>query len=239
MNSTDSLTAGWYGKIPFLGDFVSRRLPTSFIDSWDLWLQEAMTVSRSQLGEDWLSTYLTSPIWRFMLMPGICGNSMWAGILMPSVDKVGRHFPLTIALQVEPQPKVMLGILSAQAWYASLEQVALSSLDFNSSPEDLDRNLAQHPFPKSYSGYPSIFNQELASWWQKESWIDHKTLSLPAEDSLTELFEAATEDIFITAGSGKSIWWKVHFETGATQLHCFTGLPSENYFATLLRNTAQ
>ena len=23
-------------------------------------------------------------------MPGVCGNKAWAGILMPSVDKVGR-----------------------------------------------------------------------------------------------------------------------------------------------------
>ena len=95
-----ALAAGWYGKIPALGDFASRRLSTEFISTWDSWLQHSMAASRATLGERWLDIYLTSPIWRFALMPETVDASAWAGLLMPSVDKVGRHFPLTFALEL-------------------------------------------------------------------------------------------------------------------------------------------
>src|SRR5438105_12091900 len=93
----NSLIPGWYGKIPSLGDFASRRLPQPFISAWDAWLQHAMAASRADLGQRWLDVYLLSPIWRFALFPDVVGQMGWAGLLMPSVDKVGRHFPLTLA----------------------------------------------------------------------------------------------------------------------------------------------
>lgn len=238
MDREDSFVAGWYGKIPSAGDFISRRLPANFISTWDSWLQQAMATSCAQLQDRWLDLYLTSPIWRFILMPGTCDNSMWAGILMPSIDKVGRHFPLTIAMQIEPCPRMMLTVFSAQTWYASLEQIALAALNVNVLPDVLDQGLSKHPFP--ISDDQSILAQELAIWWQKKSYIgsiDHKTLSLPTASALTELFDAVAKNIFINAGLGKSIWWNVPLETGMTRLHCFTGLPPANNFATLLSNT--
>ena len=97
----DSITSvGFYGKLPMVGDFVSRRLPNDFISSWDSWLQSAIAASREELGDDWLKNYLTSPIWRFLLSPGLCGNQAVAGIMMPSVDRVGRYYPLTVAVQI-------------------------------------------------------------------------------------------------------------------------------------------
>lgn len=60
MNSEYSSVAGWYGKIPSLGDFVSRRLPPDFINTWDTWLQQGMAISRTQLGECWVDLYMTS-----------------------------------------------------------------------------------------------------------------------------------------------------------------------------------
>lgn len=234
MNDEDQLIAGWYGKIPSLGDFASRRLPTNFINTWDSWLQHSMTASREQLKERWLNLYLTGPIWRFTLMPGICGDEMWAGVLMPSVDKVGRYFPLTIAMPLAPRPGMMLAAYSAQTWYTALEQHALASLNINTLPEDLDLRLAKHPFPGPLTNIQSIPTQKLATWWQGTSQIAHKTILLPSENALIELFNATTEELLMATGSGKSIWWKVSPYTGKAQLHCFTGLPPENYFSALL-----
>ena len=87
------LAAGCYGKLPSLGDFVSRRLPRSFVQPWDAWLQRALAASRARLGAGWLETYLASPFWRFALAPGLCGPEAWVGVLMPSTDRVGRTFP--------------------------------------------------------------------------------------------------------------------------------------------------
>ena len=121
-------SAGFFGKLPSRGDFVTRRLPRDFVDPWDRWLQEAIVSSREQLGEDWLGLYLTAPIWRFALSPGICGERPVIGVLMPSVDNVGRFFPLTIALFGNDWPGPAVVAEAAQAWFEAAEDLALSAL---------------------------------------------------------------------------------------------------------------
>lgn len=128
MKRETDLAAGFFGKVTSHGDFVSRRLPQRFVQTWDSWLQPALQISRSQLGTAWLSTYLSSPIWRFALAPGVCDANAWAGLLMPSVDRVGRYFPLTIAAGVESNVLLRDWLSGADAWYTRLEALALSSL---------------------------------------------------------------------------------------------------------------
>ena len=62
---------GWYGKLPHLGDFASRRLPEAFVSGWDAWLRHALASSREALGPRWLQGYLVAPIVRFWLPPGL------------------------------------------------------------------------------------------------------------------------------------------------------------------------
>ena len=121
--------SGFFGKIPSHGDFVTRELPRAFLDVWDRWLQECIAASKSRLGERWLDVYLTSPIWRFTLAPGICGASAWAGVLMPSVDRVGRYFPLTIAAPLEADVNALLVPGRMDAWLDAVEAIALHALD--------------------------------------------------------------------------------------------------------------
>ena len=88
---------GFYGKIPARGDFVRAGLPRDFIDAWDRWLQQVMAESRTLLADAWVPAWLEAPIWRFRLRSGICGSQAALGVFMPSVDRAGRHFPLTLA----------------------------------------------------------------------------------------------------------------------------------------------
>ncbi len=119
---------GFFGKIPSLGDFVTRDLPREFLDTWDDWLQQSIAGSKTALGDAWLNTYLTSPIWRFVLLPGVCGESGWAGILMPSVDKVGRYFPLTFAASLGEGAQPFQIVEGASDWFSAAESLALSVL---------------------------------------------------------------------------------------------------------------
>src|SRR5690625_7848268 len=88
--------AGFFGKLPAHGDFIHRGLPTRCVSIWDESLQGVIGASREQLGGNWLDIYLTSPIWRFALSPGLVDEHVWAGIFMPSVDRVGRSLPSSI-----------------------------------------------------------------------------------------------------------------------------------------------
>lgn len=109
---------------------MQRRAPQGFVDAWDAWLQECLHVSRQQLGERWLDIYLTSPVWRFLLAEGVCGASAYAGVMLPSVDRVGRYFPLTIVAALEPGSCMLEAACGVgRAWFDAAEELALRALD--------------------------------------------------------------------------------------------------------------
>jgi type VI secretion system ImpM family protein len=126
---------GWFGKLPNLGDFASRRLPDAFVQPWDRWLQLGMARAREDVPGDWLAGYLVAPIRRFWLAPGVLGDGGWAGLLMPSVDRVGRHFPLTLARPLDRFDAALAG----QAWYQALDGVARQVLDVNYTVDELEQ----------------------------------------------------------------------------------------------------
>jgi type VI secretion system protein ImpM len=136
---------GWFGKVPNLGDFVSRRLPEEFISPWDDWLQLGLAHARKDLGEEWLMRYLVAPVHRFWLSPGVVGKIGWTGVLMPSVDAVGRHFPLTIVAGIN-QPdatRSLARVLAAGDWFDSLDAVARQALDVQFTAGDLEAELSR------------------------------------------------------------------------------------------------
>src|ERR1700733_5055101 len=120
------MEAGFFGKLPSHGDFVRRRVADDFVAGWDAWLQSCLAQSRETLGDKWLDTYLTSPVWRFALAPAVCGAAAVAGILVPSVDRVGRYFPLTI---VWPTPAHLSTLEIAVRFRAGFEHAERLLLD--------------------------------------------------------------------------------------------------------------
>jgi type VI secretion system protein ImpM len=136
---------GWFGKIPNLGDFVSRRLPPEFVHDWDEWLQRGLLKMREDLGPDWLTSFLVAPVRRFWLAPGVLGSAGWAGVLMPSVDNVGRHFPLTIAavLAIDEPERSLAAALHAGDWFNAIDNAARKVLDVHFTADDLEHELAQ------------------------------------------------------------------------------------------------
>lgn len=125
---------GWYGKLPALGDFASRRLPQEFIQPWDAWLQQALAQSQAMLGEAWLPAYLTCHIWRFILAKDCLDSHRWSGILVPSVDRVGRYFPLCIVTKTD-------SVELTPTWFATLDESARIALS-GSDVEAFDCSLA-------------------------------------------------------------------------------------------------
>jgi type VI secretion system protein ImpM len=137
---------GFFGKLASHGDFVSRRLSPAFVRQWDDWLQAGLVTSRDRLGQQWLDAYLCSPVWHFALAAGVCGEIAWSGVLMPSVDRVGRHFPLTIAYG-GPSVRVDQRLRCDAAWYTEVEKLALSSLQNGFSLALFDAALSALPQP--------------------------------------------------------------------------------------------
>lgn len=122
-------TTGLFGKLPAHGDFIHRNLPTKVINEWDSWLQTFIGSTQERLGDAWLDIYLTSPIWRFCLSAGVVDDHVWAGILLPSVDRVGRYFPFSVLRKLPANTNPCDFMQSEQAWFEAIEAAALKALD--------------------------------------------------------------------------------------------------------------
>lgn len=120
---------GVFGKLPAHGDFIHRNLSSKVINVWDGWLQTFVGSTQERLADAWLEIYLTSPIWRFCLSEGVVDDHKWAGIVLPSVDRVGRYFPFSVMSKVSANTVPSEFIVSQQAWFECLELVALKALD--------------------------------------------------------------------------------------------------------------
>lgn len=149
---------GLFGKLPTRGDFVRAGLPGSFVTPWDVWLQQALADSQSRMGERWLPAWLEAPVWRFVLPPGACGAGGVLGLMLPSVDRVGRYFPLTLAAvfasgRSAPVPE------AATDWLDRCETTGCAALEQDSTPEAL---LALIP---PLSAVASARPADNAVWW--------------------------------------------------------------------------
>lgn len=139
---------GAFGKIPALGDFFRLALSQDFVAPWDRWLQASIVEARAALGAGFQDAYMSAPIWRFSLPPGVAGRSAVSGILMASVDQVGRLFPLTLAQEAGTGGDVLADHAALLAVATDLEETALDALSDTLSRDALAARLALCPAPR-------------------------------------------------------------------------------------------
>lgn len=130
---TQVLSIGFCGKLPARSDFVRWNLPRGFVDAWDNWLAEVLAATKREAGDDWLPAFLEAPVWRFLLPAGMCGACAVTGLLMPSVDRVGRYFPLTFAAVARRRGFLRNG--AADVWLNRCEDLGRAALQDGLSPD--------------------------------------------------------------------------------------------------------
>jgi type VI secretion system protein ImpM len=214
-----------YGKLPAKGDFLSRNLPREFIDTWDEWLQSGMNASRQALGEGWLETYLTSPLWRFALPAGVCGVNAWCGVVMPSMDKVGRYFPMAVVRMLPPALSPICVAMQNDAWFESVESILLDTLDNESLDLDqLDQAVDAVSF--SETDIATTDNPLEAGVGVRVSLSDSQGIAKP-------LLAFAAPEIQQRT-SGLTVFWGNGSELVGPGLLLSNGLPAANMFTALL-----
>src|SRR5271169_2837731 len=158
---------GFFGKLPSHSDFVTRRVPSALLAPWEAWLDAGLQHSREFFGDAWLETYLSSPIWSFCGSAGCCGDWPFCGVLMPSQDRIGRYYPLSILVQLCAEVSPVAIATSATEWFEHMEALSLSCLLEGFDFETFDAELAAAPLPSD--GARSVAPLEVsATRWATE-----------------------------------------------------------------------
>lgn len=235
----DRPTCGYFGKVPQTGDFIRHTLPDSFLRPWDMWLQTAIERSRADLGERWLKHYLTSPVWRFALGAGICGERPAIGVMMPSVDQVGRYFPLCMAavLPADASPTVVAA--TEADWFWKAECTVLASLEDGFEIKVLDQAVRDIGLPTSCivasnpAGNPAGKAGAAAAPRAAAHGWDSLRVELGGDD-LQLAYPELIDRLLGQSLSPYSLWWTLGSEDVEPVLLACRGLPVADRFAAFL-----
>jgi type VI secretion system protein ImpM len=215
---------GLFGKLPQKRDFVALGIPHAILHPYETWLQSAVAASRNELGRGWEEHFLVAPIWRFWLGHEIFGQ-VCAGALMPSVDKVGRFFPLSIlnfsAAGDEGAPPPFA---PRSDWYAAIEERLLSVLGENAEIEvaNLTSGLAE---PEASPAPPPPDGEDFkgGTIWQGD-----------AGTAGGDLVASLVQRDYWRAAAGRSFWWTGGGGSATPTAHVRAGLPDPYFFTRML-----
>lgn len=204
------MPVSWYGKLPTLGDFASRRLGADFIEAWDQWLAHGLA-AWSARDPHWLRAYLAGPSWRFLLGPGAYAEHSppVAGVLVPSVDRVGRYFPLTLVHGWPPQapwPGNAAVLQALLKWLHRLDDLAVDAMQEDWSVSEFEAAL-------DHLGLPPID---------------------PPADASATLARWARPLLQAGAAPPGSSWWWCADAQAEPRLFTGIGLPQQQGFALLM-----
>jgi type VI secretion system protein ImpM len=227
MASSAEAAPGYHGKLPAKGDFVTRRLPRGFLDPWDSWLQDAIGGSRTRMGEAWLDAYLTSPIWRFALCAGLCGELAVAGVVMPSVDRVGRYFPLTIVALLAAGVDLLAVPVAAAGWFDKAEELVRSALADAFDFDGFDAQVAALGPPAAGEAGPVDAEAVVET-------TSGLRVAIPSGDAVDRAYRRLAARSLGASYPQPSLWWTSgSHDVAATFIVC-SGLPSAEGFAAFL-----
>ncbi len=209
---------GFVGKLPCKGDFVARRLPRDFRDCWERWLDAVLSYSRGLLGDDWQDIYLTSPVWRFALASGVCGGRAAVGVVLPSVDRVGRCYPLAAVAMIEGCPAVQSLVHAEPAWFDAIEAQLFDALEEDAELDRVDAKISAVGFPPvGDSRRDDRVSREEASGGDR---------ALPWRGALADLTDIPR--------AARCCFWGLGSQRIAPSVVAAADLPDANLFAALL-----
>ena len=190
------MLVGLYGKLPSKRDFIAISAPRGFLDAWEPWIQGGVSASTMRLGNQWKPVFLRAPIWRFWLGGQVCGETVM-GAFMPSLDAVGRYFPLTLFVRAEPgQPLPPPEIEPQDEWFEAVETLLLSTLDDGASFDDTLaglRGLASPQLPPTPARTRSL--------------QDGTVFADPTESGFPDAFRSARVADPAQAYAASTFWW--------------------------------
>jgi type VI secretion system ImpM family protein len=134
MGDVHTRRIGWYGKLPWVGDFVGHGLPWQ--RTWDEWLQRSLPAAEAAWGGAALRERVRGMApWQLLLPAADDQGLAWCGIVAGSTDRVGRTFPLLVAEGLPQAVLDALPLLRLQARMLALSDWLWEAAAFESLEE--------------------------------------------------------------------------------------------------------
>lgn len=226
-------TVGFFGKLSGAGDFVQRRLPPAFVEHWDRHFEQAVAASRDQLGERWHEVWHASPGWRFVLAPGVCTESAWAGLMAPGADRVGRCFPMVMAAPLDPDgsegdPFARV-LRDGERWFNALEHLFAQAQFHGAGADAFDAQLSTLPSPLVMDRRDTLAVLRGTDWRSAPQW----RLPLPAQRQPGAFLHTLWAQAQAVAGNW-CLWWTHGAGNVPACVLLTQGLPQPSSYASFL-----
>jgi type VI secretion system protein ImpM len=132
------------GKIPTHPEFLQNRTRREPEQSFDTWLEVGMGLASYRYGSMWTNAFelgrVQGFVWRAPRASGC--EALLSGLLFPSCDSVGRHYPLAVVCSVPQRVVMRAPHVLPLAFGDFLERAHDAAADFSVlSPGDLAARL--------------------------------------------------------------------------------------------------
>ena len=214
--SQRAVLAGFYGKHPGFGDFVTAGLSAALVGRLEHWLNVMLPDLRDGVADAWEAHYDAAPLMRIWIGPllGPEGRG-FCGVMIAARDKVGRRFPLLAGVEgaaiappsVEPGQGIYEKIESFLTGYARAEEDA--------------RGLAAMFGAAVLPDLPAADPLEAPDFWAARR-----------DGDVVRLWQDVAEADRIRAQADRTYLW--HADPAATTLYVTQGLPGAAVFAWMM-----
>jgi type VI secretion system protein ImpM len=221
---------GIFGKLPAKRDFVAARIPPGVLHPFEAWLQTSLAVSRQKMGAGWTEAYLRAPIWRFWIGRQLFGQPV-IGAMMPSLDAVGRYFPLAV-LFIPPESRTFPppSRNAQDEWFLPLEDCLLRALEQDATYERLVEDLDALAPPQDDAEAAVAGIERITGNAVRAVAEDAAGLSAALAFAHAEEIDDALQHL--------TVWWTLGGEGFAAQAISTRQLPPHDTFAHFLMGDA-
>lgn len=214
---------GLFGKYPLKRDFVAHNLPRTVLDPIDKWLQSGIATSREARATRWKEMFLVQPIWNFRIGRQITGTDC-LGSVMPSVDGVGRYFPLALISYAPPGKGFPIwNRLEIDGWFGQIHERLLSALADGELPTP-DSLVAKLDLP------PTVDIEERRPG---------SIVCLPIGEKIDAIKHEIERLDLDLAAAMQSVWWTAGSTHVRRQMILCQGMPAPDVYTHMMGNAPE
>jgi type VI secretion system protein ImpM len=164
---------------------------------WDNWIRSGMDQLRHEGGAKWQERFVHCPIWFFMCPTSMHGV-LAAGAIAPSIDRVGRYYPITVMAFSPPQAKGFANDAEVGRFFSGVRSAVIDARRIPLTVEQMEERIAQLGSPFECGAPQDSLIVDILS--------DLEAAGVQSTDTSVSLPGLDWRSLF-TAGANTSVWW--------------------------------